>query len=226
MSSGFEFQVASYSQVPVTLLETLYALRKKIFSDRLDWKVRVSHAFEFDEYDSAAATYLIGRWNGVPLAGLRLINTCDPYMLDGPFRSFFDYTAPRNAAMAESSRFFVDTERARSLGILHAPLTEMLLFSMHNHATSAGLQSIITVVSKAMARIVRKCGWEYHVLATGEASPGETVLLLDMPVNADNHQRLLGSIALRHSVTDGLLRWPTPLDASVSLQQARMDSAA
>ncbi|KAA8690642.1 Autoinducer synthesis protein AhlI [Pseudomonas caricapapayae] len=225
MSSGFEFQIASYNTMPVTLLETLYSMRKKIFSDRLEWNVRVSHAFEFDEYDSATATYLIGRWNGIPLAGLRLINTCDPYMLEGPFRCFFDYPAPKNTAMAESSRFFVDTARARSLGILHAPLTEMLLFSMHNHAALSGLQSIITVVSKAMARIVRKSGWEHRVLSSGEASPGETVLLLEMPVTADNHQRLLESIALRQQVTDDLLRWPVTLAADASAR-ACMDSAA
>ncbi|KPX54633.1 acyl-homoserine-lactone synthase [Pseudomonas amygdali] len=226
MSSGFEFQLASYTTMPVTLLETLYSMRKKIFSDRLEWKVRVSHAFEFDEYDNANTTYLVGSWNGVPLAGLRLINTCDPYMLEGPFRSFFDCPAPKNAAMAESSRFFVDTARARSLGILHAPLTEMLLFSMHNHAALSGLQSIITVVSKAMARIVRKSGWEHHVLWTGEASPGETVLLLEMPVTADNHQRLLGNIALRQPVTDDLLRWPIALGVSDPAPPACMHSAA
>lgn len=95
MSSGFEFQLASYTTMPVTLLETLYSMSKKIFSDRLEWKVRVSHAFEFDEYDNAATTYLVGSWKGVPLAGLRLINTCDPYMLEGPFRSFLTALRPK-----------------------------------------------------------------------------------------------------------------------------------
>ncbi|MFH7456790.1 acyl-homoserine-lactone synthase, partial [Pseudomonas syringae pv. tagetis] len=73
-------------------------------------------------------------------------------MLEGTFRCFFDYSAPINTTMAESSRFFVDTDRALSLGILHAPLTEMLLFSLHYHASLSGLQSMITVESKAMAR--------------------------------------------------------------------------
>ncbi|WP_122220716.1 acyl-homoserine-lactone synthase [Pseudomonas syringae group genomosp. 3] len=226
MSNGFLFQVASYTDMPVELLESVYALRKKIFSDRLEWDVHVSHAFEFDAYDNVRATYLVGSWNGIALAGLRLINTCDPYMVEGPFRSFFDYQAPKASLVAESSRFFVDTAVARSLGILQAPLTEMLLFSMHNHAASSGLGSIITVVSKAMARIVRKSGWEYRVLSTGEASPGETVLLLDMPVTADNHQRLLANIALRQGIGEGLLQWPIALRASDSLQQPQVGSAA
>ncbi|MFH7617722.1 acyl-homoserine-lactone synthase, partial [Pseudomonas syringae group genomosp. 7] len=80
-------------------------------------------------------------------------------------------SAPKNTIMAESSRCFVDSVRARSLGFLHAPVTEMLLFSMHNHAALSGLQSIISGVSRAMARIVRKSGWEHRVLAAGAASP-------------------------------------------------------
>ncbi|WP_057435687.1 acyl-homoserine-lactone synthase [Pseudomonas syringae group genomosp. 3] len=220
MSSGFEFQAASYSHMPVELLESLYSMRKNIFSDRLEWNVRVSDTFEFDEYDNADATYLVGSWNGIPLAGLRLINTCDSYMLEGPFRSFFDYQPPRNVRVVESSRFFVDTIRARSLGIVHASLTGMLLFALHNHVASSGLDSVITVVSKAMARIVRKAGWVYRVLATGEATPGEPVLLLEMPVTADNHRRLLDNIALRQRVTDDLLRWPIALGPSGCAQRA------
>ncbi len=184
------FHKVDYSDASQELMGDLFRLRKEVFADRLDWRVIVNEGREIDEYDNASSTYLVGVYAGIPLASLRLINTLNPYMVEGPFRGFFDCTLPKDPLIAESSRFFVDKTRSRALGLSRAPITEMLLVAMHDHATRQGLRSIITVVSQAMSRIVLRAGWQYEVLATGEASPGEKVLLLNMPVSSENDKRL------------------------------------
>lgn len=188
--NNINFFSVNYSNASPELLGELSSLRKAVFADRLDWNVIVTEGRETDEYDNAFSTYLVGMYEGLPLASLRLINTLHPYMVEGPFRGFFSHEPPKDALIAESSRFFVDKTRTRALGLSRAPVTEMLLLAMHSHAARAGLGSIITVVSHAMSRIVLRAGWHYEVLDTGEASPGEKVLLLNMPVSAENDRRL------------------------------------
>lgn len=188
------FYNVDHSNASQELLGNLYSLRKEVFADRLNWRVNICGGHEVDEYDNAFSTYLVGTCSGVPLASLRLINTVYPYMVEGPFRSFFGHTLPKNVRIAESSRFFVDKTRSRALGLGRFALTEMLLLAMHTYAARSGLDSIITVVSQAMSRIVRKAGWHYEVLDSGEASPGEKVLLLNMPVSRENDQRLKDAI--------------------------------
>ncbi|MCP1454290.1 acyl-homoserine-lactone synthase [Pseudomonas kilonensis] len=184
------FHAISYSDASEDLLAELYGLRKEVFSDRLEWRVTTHLGKELDEYDNACATYLVGFYAGQPLSSLRLINTLNPYMVEGPFRNFFKCELPKDPAIAESSRFFVDKTRSRAMGLSHVPLTEMLLLAMHDHAARQNLDSIITVVSHAMSRIVQRAGWHYEVLDIGEASPGEKVLLLNMPVRSENDRSL------------------------------------
>ncbi|WP_434609655.1 acyl-homoserine-lactone synthase [Pseudomonas sp. D2-30] len=188
------FHAINYSDASEELLSDLYGLRKEVFADRLDWRVTIQHGREIDEYDNANATYLVGLCAGQALASLRLINTLNPYMVEGPFRNFFKCEVPKHNSMAESSRFFVDKTRSRAMGLNQLPLTEMLLLAMHEHAARQGLGSIITVVSQAMSRIVLRAGWHYEVLDTGEASPGEKVLLLNMPVRPENDRSLRQTI--------------------------------
>ncbi|UVL84915.1 acyl-homoserine-lactone synthase [Pseudomonas sp. B21-028] len=189
------FHVINHSNASEELLADLYGLRKEIFSDRLDWRVTTHHGREVDEYDNASATYLVGLYAGRPLSSLRLINTLNSYMVEGPFRNFFKCKLPKDRSIAESSRFFVDKTRSRAMGLNRAPLTEMLLLAMHEHAAGQDLDSIITVVSQAMSRIVLRAGWRYEVLDIGEASPGEKVLLLNMPVRPENAWSLEQTIA-------------------------------
>ena len=104
--------------------------------------------------------------------------------------SFLLQTARRMSDCRVESIFVEYKTRSEALGLGRSALTEMLLLAMHTYAARSGLDSIITVVSRAMSRIVRNAGWHYEVLDTGEASPGEKVLLLNMPVSRENDQRL------------------------------------
>ncbi|MBC2656067.1 acyl-homoserine-lactone synthase [Pseudomonas sp. MSSRFD41] len=191
------FYNIDYTNASQDLLGNLYGLRKEVFADRLNWKVNVCGNQEVDEYDTPRATYLVGVHTGIPLASLRLINTLHPYMVEGPFRNFFSHPTPKHRLIAESSRFFVDKTRSRALGLQRLPLTEMLLLAMHSHGAHTGLESIITVVSQAMSRIVHRAGWHYEILDSGQATPGERVLLLKMPISADNARSLQAMIATK-----------------------------
>ncbi|UCZ83633.1 acyl-homoserine-lactone synthase [Pseudomonas sp. L5B5] len=225
------FYNIDYTNASQDLLGNLYGLRKEVFADRLNWKVNVCGDQEVDEYDNPFATYLVGAYAGIPLASLRLISTLHPYMMEGPFRGFFSLPSPKHGLIAESSRFFVDKTRSRALGLGRLPLTEMLLLAMHSHAAHAGLESIITVVSQAMSRIVHRAGWHYEILDSGQASPGEQVLLLEMPVTEENARRLRETIIAKGG--DHLFDWraadlqqrPHPAHASRSSQTIPMLTA-
>jgi len=203
------FHASAHPDTCPSVLSQLYGLRKKVFADRLNWKVQVRNGHEFDHYDNADATYIVGCWNGQPLAGVRLINTLRPYMVEGPFRAFFDVAPPKHPRLCESSRFFVDTERASALGLAAQPFTELLLLAMHNHAQATGMKAVVTVVSAAMSRIVRRAGWHYEVLSQGQASPGERVLLLSMPVDEANRQRLRARIGTPAGLDLTVAHFPT-----------------
>jgi acyl homoserine lactone synthase len=193
------FYSVNHLEASQELMGELYGLRKEVFADRLDWRVMVHDGREIDEYDNPFTTYLVGMYAGLPVASLRLINTQNPYMAEGPFRRFFNHGLPKDQLIAESSRFFVDKTRSKAFGLRRVPITEMLLLAMHSHAVHLGLNSIITVVSQAMARIVLRAGWHYDILDTGNASPREKVLLLNMPVHPENDQRLKKTIESKNS---------------------------
>lgn len=214
------FYNIDYTDASQDLLGNLYGLRKEVFADRLNWKVNVCGDQEIDEYDNPRATYLVGVHTGIPLASLRLINTLHPYMVEGPFRSFFSQPAPKHRLIAESSRFFVDKTRSRALGLERLPLTEMLLLAMHNHGAHTDLESIVTVVSQAMSRIVHRAGWHYEILDSGQASPGERVLLLKMPISPDNAGRLQAMIATKGGNHLYELHAPGPRQRSASARRA------
>jgi acyl homoserine lactone synthase len=189
--------VYKYLDIPSLVKDDLHVLRKETFKDRLDWKVKVVGDQEIDEYDNHDTVYLVLSCKNVTVGGVRLINTTRPYMVQGPFKSFFKKEGPVERSVVESSRFFVDKKRVRDLNLSGMSVAAMLLFYMHDYGVKNGLDSIVTVVSHSMSRIIKMNGWNFFKIDSGEASPGEVVHLLSLPISVENKSNLSRAISGR-----------------------------
>jgi acyl homoserine lactone synthase len=90
----------------------MHRLRRRVFRNRLDWKVSVSDGLEIDQYDALTPTCLLGVDRRDVVGCVRLLPTTGPNMLADTFPVLLDgRAAPKNAKIWESSRFCVNTQK-------------------------------------------------------------------------------------------------------------------
>jgi N-acyl-L-homoserine lactone synthetase len=144
----------------------MHRLRRRVFSDRLDWKVSVSNGLEIDQYDALTPTYLLGVDRRDVVGCVRLLPTTGPNMLADTFPVLLDGRAvPKNAKIWESSRFCVDTQNVAATAETGLKEATFLLFAaMIEWGQRHALQSIATVTDLRMERILRRAGWHLHRL--------------------------------------------------------------
>lgn len=146
----------------------MHRLRRRVFSDRLDWKVSVSHGLEIDQYDALTPTYLLGVDGSNVVGCVRLLPTTGRNMLADTFPVLLDgRVAPKNVSIWESSRFCVDTKNVATTaenGLKEA--TFLLFAAMIEWGQQHRLQAIATVTDLRMERILRRAGW--HLDRFGE----------------------------------------------------------
>ncbi|MCO6523399.1 MAG: hypothetical protein J6562_00055 [Candidatus Schmidhempelia sp.] len=195
--STLKFKYYNYTDIPQSIKNEFYKLRKEVFKDRLDWQVEVKEGQEIDIYDNENATYLLCFYHDILIAGARFIPTIYPYMAQGPFNPFFSKPFPVAKDIIESSRFFIHKDRIIELKLNKQPLTALLLLYMHQYANKLTYKSIVTIVSKPMSRIVKNNGWNYTFLDSGYVNPNEIIFLLDMPINENNYINLINYITPR-----------------------------
>lgn len=213
---GFTIGVFSFNKMPSDLLFDLYSMRKKVFYERLSWKVQVLGEHEVDQYDTVNTDYVVVSYQAMPVAGVRMISTVNPYMANGVFASCFSQSLPSEADVIESSRFFVDKERVKKNGLSCYPITSMLLKAMVDYARKSFAVSIITIVSKPMERIVKNAGCLYSILDIGYINEAEPLYLISIEVTKENLASLSTLIEARWpNKNAGLFSEYTRLPASM-----------
>ncbi len=91
--------------------DSLHRFRKRIFSDKLRWDVKVNNGKEADQYDRPDAVYILYLEDNEVLGCWRLLKTTSPYMLADIWPEFADGYLPSRAGCAELSRWAVDMKR-------------------------------------------------------------------------------------------------------------------
>jgi len=146
----------------------MHRLRRRVFRDRLDWKVSVSDGLKIDQYDVLTPTYLLGVDRRDVVGCVRLLPTTGPNMLADTFPLLLDgRAAPKHAKIWESSRFCVDTRNVAATaenGLKEA--TSLWFAAMIEWGKQNDLQAIATVTDLRMERILRRAGW--HLDRLGE----------------------------------------------------------
>lgn len=171
----------------LSVLTSMYRLRRRIFKDRLDWSVSVSGDMEIDVYDALSPTYILAVSEEQEVLGcVRLLPTTGPTMLADTFGNLLgNRTAPRDERILESSRFCVDTAQtveASRHGLSRA--TFVLFAAMIEAMRAKGARSIVTVTDARMERILRRAGWPLERLS--EPQPlGQTIALAGFLYDSD-----------------------------------------
>lgn len=89
---------------------SMFALRHRVFKERLQWSVEGRRGMESDCFDHARAVYVIDEDRASQVKGcVRLLPTTMPYMLDRVFPELLGGLAPpRRPDVWELSRFAID----------------------------------------------------------------------------------------------------------------------
>lgn len=155
------------------LLEQSFRLRKKIFADRLGWKVSVHGAYERDGYDDLHPAYLLWCDEGLTqlYGSVRLMPTTGPTLLYDVFRNTFpdacDLVAP---GIWEGTRMCVD-----EAAVVH-DFRDMrpdrafclLLLALCEVALDNGIHTMISNYEPQMRRVYQKAGAEFDELGRSD----------------------------------------------------------
>jgi acyl homoserine lactone synthase len=201
----------SYDELKVTHSNELYRLRKKTFSDRLGWDVVCNVDMEFDEFDNPDSRYILGLYNGQLVCSVRFTCLEQPNMITHTFRACFD-SVPLPLGGIESSRFFVDKDRARQLLGVRYPVSQVLFLAMINWARHNERNGIHTIVSCPMRTILKRSGWQIRTLKEAYLSERERIYLVFLPTAAeDRDQMSSGLISEFGYPAASAITWPLSL---------------
>ncbi|MFP9227926.1 acyl-homoserine-lactone synthase [Pectobacterium cacticida] len=199
----------SYAQLSEKKSQELFTLRKETFKDRLDWAVQCTNGMEFDQYDNENATYLFGVEDNKVICSSRLIETRFPNMITGTFFSYFNRIDIPEGNYIESSRFFVDKARSKTILGNSYPVSMMFFLATVNYSRSKGYDGVYTIVSHPMFTILKRSGWKISIAEEGLSEKQEKIYLLHLPVDKESQDTLIHRINHKQEFVESNLRkWP------------------
>lgn len=142
------------------LLDEMFALRARVFGQRLGWEVDIQDGRERDKYDDLDPAYVIGvNDENRVVSCVRALQTTGPHMLSDVFSNILDGEPPmRSATLWESTRFCVDTEvldRGSSRNSISYATCELMAASLE-YASESGISDIVTVIDPIMNRVLKR----------------------------------------------------------------------
>ena len=142
------------------LLDDMFALRARVFGQRLGWEVDIQNGREIDQFDALDPAYVIGvNDDDKVVSCVRALQTTGPHMLSDVFSSILDGEPPlRSATLWESTRFCVDTEvldRGNSRNSMSYATCELMAASLE-YARASGISDIVTVIDPVMNRVLKR----------------------------------------------------------------------
>lgn len=188
----------------------LFTLRKETFKDRLNWAVNCINGMEFDEYDNDKANYLFGVRSNTIICSVRFIEMQFPNMITGTFAPFFKHLNLPKGNYIESSRFFVAKNRISQGNYNKDPVCSILFLAMLNYAKKYQYDGILTIVSRAMLKILERSGWDISIIEQGISEKYEKVYLMLLPTDSGSQNQLILKIRNHYDslINNKLKQWP------------------
>ncbi|CCM80088.1 acyl-homoserine-lactone synthase TraI [Rhizobium mesoamericanum] len=175
------------------LLQNHHQLRAAVFSNRLNWEVKVVDGCEADAFDALGPNYILAISTGGRLAGAaRLLPATGPTMVADVFPSLLpEGRLNAHPGMIESSRFCVDTtlEEGRGDGTLHEATVTMFA-GITEWCVANGFSEIVTVTDLRFERILARVEWPLQRLGKPQKVGVTTAVAGTLPVNAGIFERL------------------------------------
>lgn len=185
-------------------LDDMFALRHRVFHERLGWDVNSRGGRERDVYDLHNPIYLLATNDAGTVQGTwRLLPTTGPYMLRDVFADAFDEVPkPADPFVWETSRFAVepgdDGEDRR--GTLNR-LTGELFAGLVEWALLFGIREIVTVYDVRVGRLLNHIGVR-PIWASDRHRIGRTTAVAGRFEVSD---RVLDNIRMASGVTQSVL---------------------
>ncbi len=163
----------------------MFKLRHEVFRDRLGWDVNSEDGMEQDEYDQAAAVYVLVKADDDDVVGCwRLLPTTGPYMLKDTFPDLLHgELAPQKKDVWELSRFAVASDKIGGTGFGLSDIPIKMIQMAVRFAQQNGIKRYVSVTSVAVDRMFRKAG--IHMTRLGEPIKIGKVLTVAVTLEVD-----------------------------------------
>jgi len=152
------------------LLDQMFALRARVFGERLGWRVLAHDGRERDLFDELDPVYILASTAKNDVVGCaRLLPAMGKTMLSSVFPQLVqEQTFSPHARMVESSRFCVDTtiQRKGRSGLHH--VTRLMFAGILEWCLSRGHTEVVTVTDTAIERILGRAGWSLRRLGSAQ----------------------------------------------------------
>ena len=180
------------------------ALRHKVFIERLAWTIPNNEAagcYEYDAFDTSDAVYIVvSNGAGDVLAGLRLLPTDRPCLLDQLFPELSHVLRMSGTPAWEVTRFVTDPTERPQPGA--AALVPTLVWALQSWGLANGLGCFVSASFVGMERLLRTTGCLFRRLQTPRSFDGRAVVPLQFEVSDDIlsrvESRMSGSGAAPH----------------------------
>jgi len=172
-----------------SLLQSMFADRKRLFVDLFDWDVPVIDGqYEIDQFDTAETLYLIAAdADGAHEASIRLMPTLKPHMLECLFAHLCPGGVPTGPTTWESTRLCLPqrhgAERRRVL-------RNRLISTMVDVALARGIDRLTGVLPDPFRKEVLAMGWRAEPLGPAVRIHGGPIGAFAVHVAPDTPDRL------------------------------------
>lgn len=202
----FVIRSARSGSLAPTLLDSMYALRGRVFHERLKWAVHCDiHGRERDAFDELDPRYLIAYEPERPHYAVgcwRLLACTGPYMLRDVFPELLGAReAPTSPRVWEISRFAIDMS-SDSAAFGFSELPAEMLRALVRYATAQGIDEVVGVTSVAVERMLQRLGFEVERYAPPRRIGVVMSVGFRLPMNREVLRRVCGGMATTAEVVE------------------------
>ena len=150
------------------LVEQMHRDRKRVFVDRLGWRVPVEGDLEIDQFDGEAAVYLIAAGeDGVHAGSVRLLPTTGPHLLADVFPHLCERGVPRGPDIWEITRLFTAPDHPDPRSVRRELVLGMVEFAVLNDIRRFTCLTHVPYLSSVLA-----VGWDCEPLGLPQDDGG------------------------------------------------------
>ncbi|WP_413791417.1 MULTISPECIES: acyl-homoserine-lactone synthase [unclassified Pseudomonas] len=205
--SGVTTSIASYSKVPLKILEQILSIRKLAFIDRKKWDIESYQGsdYEWDEYDDSDAIYIYAHQNDRVTGCVRLRPSSKPTLMSGPLSFILpaEETRPCLDKCWEATRFALSDDNFVTGKLTRASVdirTAALFLSMIKFAQQQKIHTYEIVVDTLMEKILKRSGWAVERLNTALGSKGESIIYGTLPCTLNAYEEVLSKNAINKAI--------------------------
>lgn len=172
------------SSAPATdALRAMYAARKQVFIDLLQWDLPVlAGAYEIDQFDNPDAEYLIllDPVDGRHRASARLLQTDRPHLLGDLYPCLYDEPVPTGPTVREITRFCLDRHQTAAE---RRAARDQLVTALAEHALREGVTDYTGVAELPWLTQILRFGWNCVPLGPPRSIHGQTLAALHIRID-------------------------------------------